>query len=678
MMTFKKTFILLNLLSSVSLFSCGSSSQDSSSLAAADVLTQEKISFSVASPVVLKGGSPVLISWPFKSLQPQILSVYLSADNGLTWNLIEPYLSNTGTYNFNAPLLNGVQFLIKVTSSADTVPIALSSAFKIDSLGPILNPISFAGPLAISQSEFTTYASFLSGSGSSTWTLDLSTYVIDASDFSVFVLVSASQRGGAVVCAAKVCVYNVPSTTFNNDVFSIYLQDSVGNQTGPIVVSIDPTYVPPAAGGPPPPAGPPPPSPIPTLIPLASITDGGLGATDPFAYCPKTSIDNSLTPVVRICSPGDTWPGCTITSASLDLDGAYINGLASGTRVELVYNGTPAQNTWRACDMNLNVDNLTIVGVCGRPIISGASCNQYGTPFRIQKALFVNNAQSTRFVNLEFTAMNVSAGNGGNGSGIRNQGKNLIISHSYFHDGQEGILDGGQPGGFILVQKSKFQRLGRSGYEHTIYAAAATAHLVVKQSVFARSFQGHELKSRAQQTTVQCSAFTSRRSKNAASSDAQDSYLINLPQGGKALVENSVLSEGTSTTNPALMSYADEGASLSSRNYYQDYTFQNNLIMNYNTTNGYFLLYRQFDASPNNAASTFSFTGNTFAGLGASYVKNKFFNILSGTDLSTDMSVSNILASDPAVQFPTRDANEDLPLPPAGPCPGFSYSWFPN
>ena len=149
--------------------------------------------------------------------------------------------------------------------------------------------------------------------------------------------------------------------------------------------------------------------------------------------------------------------------------------------------------------------------------------------------------------NLELTAMDVSDDNG---AGIRHEGTDLSVRYVYMHDGEEGILAGNIPDGELLIEHSRFERLGAGpGFAHGIYINGM-AHLIVRNSLFLRSReQGHELKSRALRTTIECSVL--------ASLDGQDSYTLDLPNGGEAVVTNSVLQQGPPSPNKAIISWRE-------------------------------------------------------------------------------------------------------------------------
>lgn len=137
-----------------------------------------------------------------------------------------------------------------------------------------------------------------------------------------------------------------------------------------------------------------------------------------------------------------------------------------------------------------------------------------------------------------------------NGSCIRMEGRNLTVRHVYFHDSEEGILTGSGTGD-VLIEDSKFERLGAGGRAHGIYAGALDS-LVIRRSFFLASRdEGHEIKSRAAKTVVEDSVV--------ASLDGVDSRLLDICNGGEAVIRNTVLEKGPEAANYDLIGYGIEG-----------------------------------------------------------------------------------------------------------------------
>jgi len=139
-----------------------------------------------------------------------------------------------------------------------------------------------------------------------------------------------------------------------------------------------------------------------------------------------------------------------------------------------------------------------------------------------------------------------------NGAGIRYQGGNLRITNSYFHDNQNGILGGAAPNGTISISTSEFAHNGAGdGYTHNIYIGDI-ASLTIDRSYFHDAVVGHEIKSRAEQTTI-----TNSRIQDGPTGTA--SYSIDLPNGGATLIQNNVIEQGPQSQNPIIIAYGEEG-----------------------------------------------------------------------------------------------------------------------
>ena len=164
------------------------------------------------------------------------------------------------------------------------------------------------------------------------------------------------------------------------------------------------------------------------------------------------------------------------------------------------------------------------------------------------KAILTTNTDVT-LDHLEFSGAKVADGNG---AGVRFQAGNLTITNSYFHDNQDGILGGTGGIGTITIRRSEFAHNGSgNGYTHNIYIGDI-ASLVIDQSYFHDAVVGHEIKSRAEQTTI-----TNSRIQDGPTGTA--SYSIDLPNGGAALIQNNVIEQGAQSQNPAMIAFGEEG-----------------------------------------------------------------------------------------------------------------------
>jgi hypothetical protein len=187
-------------------------------------------------------------------------------------------------------------------------------------------------------------------------------------------------------------------------------------------------------------------------------------------------------------------------------------------------------------------DDLTLRGVGGRAHLRADGQDAQG------KAIWVIAGDRTRVDRIELSGATVPDRNG---AGIRQEGTDLTVTRSWFHDNQNGILTGADPESDIVVRGSRFFRNGAGdGYTHNLYVGAVRS-LTVTGSWLWGADVGHEVKSRAARTTIVANRIDDV--------DATASYSIDLPDGGLALVAGNVVIQGPSSENTTLVSYGAEG-----------------------------------------------------------------------------------------------------------------------
>ena len=150
--------------------------------------------------------------------------------------------------------------------------------------------------------------------------------------------------------------------------------------------------------------------------------------------------------------------------------------------------------------------------------------------------------------NISFSGAAISDADGGNGAGIRYQSGNLTLNNCYFFDNQDGLLADADATGTITINNSEFAGNGNanppsSGIEHNIYVGAI-AQLTIDNSYFTDPIAGHDIKSRAANTTIENSRIT-----DPTGSGSQE---IDLPNGGNAVIENNVIEKGAGAQNSGL------------------------------------------------------------------------------------------------------------------------------
>ena len=181
-------------------------------------------------------------------------------------------------------------------------------------------------------------------------------------------------------------------------------------------------------------------------------------------------------------------------------------------------------------------DDINIIGV-GHVVLDGVAAEGKGA--------IINKGDFNRYYNIECHSISVQDRNG---ACIRHEGSNLILDHIYFHDSQQGILTGNNPG-VIEITDSRFENLGQNGRAHAIYTNGG--ELYIRNSlVIASKDEGHEIKSRSSITSIINSTIASLSSK--------DSRLIDVPAGGVFILKNSTLQQGYNSSNQDSIGYALE------------------------------------------------------------------------------------------------------------------------
>ncbi len=176
--------------------------------------------------------------------------------------------------------------------------------------------------------------------------------------------------------------------------------------------------------------------------------------------------------------------------------------------------------------------DLTIQGVGGLAKLQAVAQPPNG------KAILTINANVT-LDHLEFTGATVPDGNG---AGIRYEGGALVITQSWFHHNQEGILAASSAGGTISIDHSEFNNNGNSdGLTHNIYVNDI-AQLSITNSYFHDPVGGHEIKSRARETIV-----TNNRIQDGPNTIGN--YAVDLPNGGAATISGNVIEKGAQAQN---------------------------------------------------------------------------------------------------------------------------------
>ena len=203
--------------------------------------------------------------------------------------------------------------------------------------------------------------------------------------------------------------------------------------------------------------------------------------------------------------------------------------------------------------------NVTIKGVGGMANFVATAAPPNG------KGILVTQSDVT-IQNLSFSGAAVADGNG---AGIRYDSGNLVIIDSYFHGNQDGLLANADADGTIRIVGSEFANNGTGdGYTHNLYVGNI-ASLVIDDSYFHDAVIGHQIKSRAQSTTI-------TNSRIYDGTTGTGSYSIDLPNGGVGVIRDNVIQQGANSDNPVVIHYGGESAAYAG----SSLTVADNVVVN--------------------------------------------------------------------------------------------------
>lgn len=181
-------------------------------------------------------------------------------------------------------------------------------------------------------------------------------------------------------------------------------------------------------------------------------------------------------------------------------------------------------------------NNLTLRGVGGRAHLKHDGV----TPIPNGKGIWVAAGSNITVENMEFSGAKVDSNNG---TGIRIEGPNLVVRNSYFHDNQVGILGGV---GNVTIEYSEFDKNGTTPYGHNVYIIvpdpANPPRLTFRFNYTHRALGGHNLKSRAPWNYIAYNRITDE-------ADGTNSYSIDLPRGGQAMIIGNLLQQSQNAAN---------------------------------------------------------------------------------------------------------------------------------
>ncbi len=250
----------------------------------------------------------------------------------------------------------------------------------------------------------------------------------------------------------------------------------------------------------------------------------------------------------------DFEPEVPVEEGMINVDGTLFDNLAdaqsainTGSLV-VIGNGTYSQG------LHIQHDDVTVQG----------SEDTHFKGVAIQgKATFVVDGDSVTIEGIECSGVSVPDENG---ACVRQQGKDLTLSHVHFHSSEQGILSS-TGSGKLTIEYSHFENLGKNGYAHAVYSNNDS--LEIRYSKFHSSKdQGHEIKSRAASTLIEYSEI--------ASLSGVDSRLVDISNGGSLTIRDSVLEQGPNSANNQLIGFGFEGVD---GNVSQSVELTNNIVL---------------------------------------------------------------------------------------------------
>jgi hypothetical protein len=171
---------------------------------------------------------------------------------------------------------------------------------------------------------------------------------------------------------------------------------------------------------------------------------------------------------------------------------------------------------------------------------------------------------------LTFTGAQIDNSLGGNGAGIRDESTgpaHLVVLNSTFTGNQEGILDDGNPDETVVIANSAFANNGNPDpdyFQHGIYIGQSGS-LTVSNSLFCGQLTGHDIKSRAQFTTILNNQLYAGAANPALGCNAgSTSFAIDVPNGGVATISGNQIVQGDAAQNHTMIAYGEEGLAYSS------------------------------------------------------------------------------------------------------------------
>ncbi len=308
--------------------------------------------------------------------------------------------------------------------------------------------------------------------------------------------------------------------------------------------------------------------------------------------------------LITATAPAATWhvgPSRTYTAPSQV--GALVH---DGDTVEIDAGVYDDCATWSANDLMLR-------GVGGIAHLQNVTCSD--------KGIWILFGTNTTIENVELSGSHISSALGSNGAGVRGQGGSFTLRHCSIHDNQMGVLCSLTDSSNVVIENSVLWNnvsADETQFAHNIYINHVDTFILRGCLVYGAQV-GHQVKSRARVNYILYNKLVD--GLNTAS------RLIDLPNGGQAVVMGNELEKGRNTQNTNSVGFGLEGMSNPGP---QILTVINNTFVNNLPLRGIYI------TVPGSGVDTLTVVNNIFAGSGVLLsgtprVFNKFSNIVTGT-----------------------------------------------
>jgi len=189
----------------------------------------------------------------------------------------------------------------------------------------------------------------------------------------------------------------------------------------------------------------------------------------------------------------------------------------------------------------VNPNNLTIRGVGAGRAVLDAKGKTAG-----RKGIFVTRGRNIIVENIEFR----HAGGEVNAAGIRAEGLDLTVRNCMFFECRDALLGGAD---VVLIEFCEFSHCGHNSNPatHNLYISERVSRLTYRHNYSHHTYEGHLLKTRAQENWILYNRLTDE--------DGTGSAVADFPNGGVVVLIGNLLHKGAKGQNNRLIAYGMEG-----------------------------------------------------------------------------------------------------------------------